>query len=775
MRQFSILCLLVGFSSLSAPAVAAEAAPVPWFEQVQEAAALGDDAALAELLKGEIPPAPAGLTPYGYYTKLALAAHDAGDTAATIRFMEQAGDPAPGEVNLVWIGGVAWLFQGEREQALRLVKGYQRLDSDHPAAHYLLALDAFLRWRQLGPLHPDADNLFLTARRRIEDATNKVAQAKPGYHRRFVILACSIAEFYDGEDEYQSAVIQRHLEYQRNRSFLRALLAYGARRWDEDEPTLLRDTKSARLSEDEVAVWRRVSELPSAGTDISPGNVAERLAVFPDRPEFDEARLIILRQVLFAPRQRLAAWRKQFGADGGSGLSPEGRAALAGISEGFGDNYPELLQTYAQLAAQLRKIGDAHHALRQIDAVRALDETKRVADAELEIPLAKLAGDPRRALALVLAQAPLHAQDVPWLRANAALVHLNADLPRAYTYLSQLARLTPDDLILQFTLASLANRPVNKDLRLADTVYVAELTRARVDFTPEQLAADPDNVLNSDRERLSTYARLFARVPAEHVPEARHWQAYEALLDRNVFMEAFLDGLTEAEVKGRTFRALVERCRRAAPQNRVIAAQHGRLLARDATALAQQAEKAPAAEAPALWEKTGATVKTAAEAGATAEQLERVRQLIANHDRSLREARERQAAAEADAKARRIIEEKKFARQRHESELADRARERLRYLQSLGVARAEIVKEGSAARRPYYTNRQAANAANAASLVKVLESLCETCNGLGLNSAGRGMVRPCTGCGGSGLQYWAREKGIAGARFEGVDPFPFEL
>jgi DnaJ-class molecular chaperone len=92
------------------------------------------------------------------------------------------------------------------------------------------------------------------------------------------------------------------------------------------------------------------------------------------------------------------------------------------------------------------------------------------------------------------------------------------------------------------------------------------------------------------------------------------------------------------------------------------------------------------------------------------------------------------------------------------------------------VARDEIVREGSADRRPYYTTRQAANAANAASLSKTLESLCETCNGLGLNSAGPGLVRACTFCGGSGLQYWAKQKGLPGARFEGVrEPFPFDL
>lgn len=747
--------------------------PAPWLDRVTDAAALGDDAALAELLKGEIPPAPAEITPYRYYTRLALAALDTGDTAATLRFMEQSDDHAPADDNLVWIAGVAWLFQGERESALRLVEGYQRIDIDHPAAHYLLALDAFLRWRRLGPLHPDAEKLFDTARRQIQAATNRAAQGRPGYHRRFLILACSIGEFYDGEDEYRAAVVQRHLEHQRNRPFLRALFAFGAPR---DEHTLLRDTNMARLSDAEVAVWRRASELPSAGAAISPSNVAERLTVLPDRPEFDEARLIILRQGLLGARQRLAEWRKQFAAEGGPSLSPEGRAALAGISDGFGDNYPQLLQTYAGLAVKFGKVGDAYHALRLIDALRTLDERPRIADAELEIPLAKLAGDPRRALGLVLAKASLHAQDVPWLRANAALVHLHADLPRAFAYLSQLAQLTPDDLRLQFTLASLADRPVDKDLRLADKTYVARMAVERVSFTPEQLAADPDNVLNSDRERLNLYAMLFARVPAELVPEARHWQAYEELLDQNVFSEAFVEGVTEEEVKGRTFRALVERCRREAPKNRVIAAQHGRLLARDATALARQAEKAPAADAPALWEKTDATMKAAAAAGATAAQLAPVRQLLANHERAQQLERERQAAAEADAKARRIVEEKKFARQRHESELADRARERIRYLQSLGVARDEIVREGSAARRPYYTTRQAANAANAASLSKTLESLCETCNGLGLNSAGPGLVRACTFCGGSGLQYWAKQKGLPGARFEGVrEPFPFDL
>ena len=39
-----------------------------WFDQVRDAAALGDAAALAELLKGEIPPAPDGLDPYTYHT-----------------------------------------------------------------------------------------------------------------------------------------------------------------------------------------------------------------------------------------------------------------------------------------------------------------------------------------------------------------------------------------------------------------------------------------------------------------------------------------------------------------------------------------------------------------------------------------------------------------------------------------------------------------------------------------------------------------------------------
>ncbi|RXK54591.1 hypothetical protein ESB00_01435 [Oleiharenicola lentus] len=774
MRHFFLLLLLLSLGIL--PALSADPVPgtppAPWFDRVQNAVALGEREELAELLKGEIPPVPAGVTPYDYQTRLALAALDAGDTAATIRFMEQADEHAPVEGNLVWIAGVAWLFQGERDQALRLVKGYQRRDIDHPAAHYLLALDAFIQWRQLGPLHPDAEKLFATARREIEAATNRAAQGRPGYHRRFLVLACSIGEFYDGEDEYRAAVIQRHLEHQRNRPFLRALFAFGAPR---DEHTLLRDTQHARLSDDEIAVWRRASELPSVGSDSSPSNVAAHLAVLPDRPEFDEARLIILRQGLLASRRRLAEWRKQFAADGGPGLSPEGRAALAEISDGLGDNYPERLQTYARLAVKFGKTGDAYHALRLIDAVRALDETQRIADAELEIPLAKLAGDPRRALPLVLAQAPAHAQDEAWLRINGALVQHFAELPVALAYITHLARMAPDDLRIQFSLASLADRPVSEEQRRADHAYLAKITRARVGYTPEQLAADPDNVLNSDRERLNLYAQLFARVPADHVPEARHWQAYEALLERNVFQEAFLDGLTEAEVKGRTFRALVERCRREAPQNRVIAAQQGRLLACDATVLAQQAEKAPAAEAPALWEKVGATVKTAAEAGATPAQLEPARQLISNHERAQRLARERQAAAEADAKARRIAEERIFARQRRESELADQARERIRYLQSLGVARDEIVREGSAARRPYYTTRQAANAANAASLSKVLESLCETCNGLGLNSAGKGMVRACTFCGGSGLQYWAKQKGMPGARFEGVDPFPFDL
>lgn len=537
-----VVWLLTSVAGLHAGESAAPASTsgAEFLSRVREAAETSDIATLRQLLSGVVPPPADPSARYDYYTTLASGCLDASQWRVAGQMIQLAGEPPAGAGNRAWIAALAHVYLGDTAAFTRVASRYP---ADSPARDYLEAVRNYFAWRERGPADPSAAKLHADAWSAIVRATRESVRNHPDYSPRFHLLRCSIVEAVDDPVYLHHASAVRSSAFPRRAVFLRVRLAAS---WALEPAELAASASTAGLSSEEISLWQRYAEVRARDIDELPAQAAAKLAVLPDRAEFDEARLISVRLAVRELTERI------------------GKGEIEHLA---------LALRYAQLAAKLAKPADAFRALRLIDAGRAASVV--IAGADLEGELAQLSGDHSRALALIRVEAKTKSRDLDWLKRHVAYVQHRDTLHAAHAFLKRLTELEPDDLRWKLALADLPDRPGDADHQLADAKEKQHIAAVRVSLTPEQLATQPETVLNSPSFRLELYSQIFGQVPAKLVPPARSWVNYEEALADSADLPFWEPEF--AAHRRRVFRELVERCYRERPDNPVIAAQHRRL------------------------------------------------------------------------------------------------------------------------------------------------------------------------------------------------------
>ncbi len=536
-----LLCPVCGLRAAEAVAPA----PVPaneFLTRAVEAAETGDTPTLRHLFSGTPPAPPDPASHHAYYTSLASTCLDASLWRTAIQLIQLAGVPPPGTGNRSWISALAHVQLGETAAAQRIAALYPK---DSPARDYLEAVRLYFEWRELGPANPSATRLHADAQGAIVRATRDAALRHPDFSPRFHVLRCSILEAVDDPTYYANAAASRALAFPRRASFLRARLAGS---WPLEPAAFAKASAAAGLSPQETGVWQRFVEVRAIDIDELPSQAAAKLAVLPDRAEFDEARLITL------------------------------RLAARELTDRIGNGDPEhlaLARRYAELASKLSRPADALRALRIIDARRAAAPSDTTFGPDAESDLAQLAGDTPRALARIHAQARTRSRELEWLKREVAYVQRHDTLRAAHAFLKRLSELESDNLGWKLAIADLPDRTGSVDQELADAKEKLQIAAEAVSLTPEQFNSRPETVLDSPTHRLGLYAEIFAQVPMRIVPPSRSWLNYERALASSAEMPFLEPG--SAAARRRVFRELVERCYKEMPGHPVIQAQYHRI------------------------------------------------------------------------------------------------------------------------------------------------------------------------------------------------------
>lgn len=543
-----------------APAPAPLSSP-EFLTRVLETAETEGAASLRQLLSNDVPEPAEATARYDYYATLAHACLDARLWSRATQMIKLAGDPPAGAGNRSWIAGLAYIYLDNPEACTRIASRYPK---ESPARDFLEAATNYFEWRDRGPADAAAAKLHDTAWKAIVRATRDAIRQHPDYSPRFLVLYASIVEGEENPVYFENSSASRASAFPRRPSFLRARLAGS---WALEPEEFTAATSAAGFSAEEVQVWQRYLEVRARDIDALASQAAAKLSVLPERPEFDEARLISLRYALKEITDKVA--------------EPE---------------IVPLARRYTELAAKLNKPADALRALRLIDARRTATPADYPFNADTEIELAKIAGDRARAIKIIHAQAKTQSTQPEWLKRHVSYVVRHDSLRAAHAFLHRLTQMEPDQPGWKIALADLPDRVVDLDRQLADAAERVVIAEARLKLTPEQLDAEPETVLTSTDHRLTLYAQIFAEVPGKFVPPSRTWVNYEKVLS-----DSANHPLLEreyAEQSRLVFRKIVERCYKERPDHPVIAAQHKRLVAADEAA-ARTAKAQAEAEAAA--------------------------------------------------------------------------------------------------------------------------------------------------------------------------------
>lgn len=526
-----------------------------FYERVCAAAERGDNTGLHKLLDLQPPPPPEHLAAYVYYTALANAYLDIGRFQPAVRMIQLAGKPPIGTPDQAWIAGAAYLQLADIDAAAKIQARYER---DTPPFEFLSAFSDFLEWRKLGPAHPQSAEILARAARHIEKAAGNLAQTRPDFHRRFLILSCNIREAIAPDRDLTDALEARHRAYPQRAAYLRIWLA--SKPFDQED--LEKAAPVAGFSPDEVAIWTRYRDAWQSNQPTMLAYAAAQLAELPEREEFDLARLTRLRDAMGEHHE---------------------------ITDPTNAHAASLLHRYAELAIKLSRPADAYRASQFITTRSAAVPAEQMRYADTALDLAKLSGETVRALQLIHEQARTSSRDLAWLTRHVDYVQRHDTLRATHAFLNRLTQLEPSKPAWKIALADLPDRAIDNDQQLADAEELLNIAAARLKLTPAQFDAEPENVLISPDHRLTLYAEIFAEVPGKFVPPSRTWANYEKALAESA--EHPLLEREYAEQRRLVFRKIVERCYKERPDHPVIAAQYRRLVAADeATARAAKAQ-----------------------------------------------------------------------------------------------------------------------------------------------------------------------------------------
>jgi hypothetical protein len=742
---FILLTLALSLGSIRA----AEPAPPtltpesvqPSLAKIAEATATGDNQTLRALVTAE-PNVPAGPAFATYHLALTRACLDLGLYPRALQHFVAAGEPR----DSAWLVGLAYCYQRDWSRADLVILAHKNEKAAVylPRFHFLNALRAYLQWTDLPAGDPLAEKLLREADDSSSSFDRPESADRPGFDLRFRRLRVLIAEATLRPDALSAAIRARSQAFPRHLPFKRAALADFLTS-TYDRAALLEHLGTVTLPADELVVWRRVYTTPTPDNlPFLSATLALAARELPQAPAYAPSRLILLRAALRDLSESVRRWHRP---DGTFAITAD---ELARFYKGNGPDLVAFTREFARLALDEYSRADAETALHWIDFHRLNPAIPRADWVDLETDLALLTHDRPRALRLILAEAPAHAGDAPWLTRYADFIATHAPLADALGYLRHLEKLSPENPRVLLALAGLASR-------VTTSQDIADRTAAfrRKFATADPLAAD-DNPLTSSELCREYYARVFAQVPQRLIPGTRHWDAYRDLL---VEQQSSLDfahtGKTPAAAPSTpAFDQLVERAHAAAPRSTTVSSQYALLLTR-------RAEAQPTAE---NLKTARAALDRADALGAPMPELRRA------YDRLSASQKARDAAArqESLARARQAEAARKLAPPpaplpaktspiSSPSSAQDLAKRRARfeartsYVRNLPqkissyTADASLHGPTTLIGRSARTNRDKLNAERS--------NFCATCKGVGAFRRGSGQalaIETCFSCGGTG-------------------------